>query len=94
MIFSKNDPIIISTKLLVVVLKVGLILGEKSLKGSLISLIRSRLIYLISFSLLDSIKKVNLLLKLSNLAYYFLGIIIIIRGGWGLRYHYIFVLLS
>ena len=69
------------TKLLVVVLKVGPTLGKKSLKGSLISLIRSRLIYLISSSLLNSIEKVNLLLKLSNLAYYFLGIIIIIKGG-------------
>ena len=92
--FSKNNLIIIGTKLLVVVLKVGPILSKESLEGSLISLIKSRLIHLISFSLLDSIKKVNLLLKLSNLAYYFLGIIIIIRGGWGLRYYYIFVLLS
>ena len=79
--FSENDLIIIGTKLLVVVLKVGPILGEESLEGSLISLIRSRLIHLIGSSLLDSIKKVNFLLKLGNLAYHFLGIIIIIRGG-------------
>ena len=81
MIFSENNLIIISTKLLVVVLKVGPILGEKSLEGSLISLIKFRLIYLIGSSLLDSIEKVDLLLKLGNLAYHFLGIIIIIRGG-------------
>ena len=79
--FSKNDPIIMGTKLLVVVLKVSPILGKESLEGSLISLIKFRLIYLIGFSLLDSIEKVNLLLKLGNLAYHFLGIIIIIRGG-------------
>ena len=79
--FSENDLIIIGTKLLVVVLKVGPILGKESLEGSLISLIKFRLIYLISFNLLNNIKKVNLLLKLGNLAYYFLGIIIIIRGG-------------
>ena len=80
--FSKNDLIIMGTKLLVVVLKVGLILGEESLKGSLISLIRSRLIHLISSSLLNSIEKINLLLKLGNLAYHFLGIIVIVvKGG-------------
>ena len=74
--FSKNDLIVMGTKLLVVVLKVGPILGKESLKGSLISLIRFKFIYLISFSLLSSIKKVNLLLKLGNLVNYFLGIII------------------
>ena len=79
--FSENNLIIIGTELLVVVLKVGPILGKESLKGSLISLIRSRLVYLVGSSLLNSIEKVNLLLKLGNLAYYFLGIIIIIRGG-------------
>ena len=79
--FSKNDLIIMGTKLLVVVLKVGLTLGKESLEGSLVSLIRFRLIYLISFSLLSSIEKVNLLLKLGNLVSYFLGIIIIIKGG-------------
>ena len=79
--FSKNNPIIMGTKLLVIVLKVSLILSEKSLKGSLISLIRSKLIYLISSSLLDNMEKVNLLLKLGNLAYHFLGIIIIIKEG-------------
>ena len=94
-IFSKNDLIIVYAKLIVVVLKVGPVLGEESLKGSLISLIRSRLIYLIGLSLLSNIEEINFLLKRSNLRYYILRVIITsARGGWSLRCYYIFILFN
>jgi hypothetical protein len=64
---SKDNLIIIGIKLEVIVLKVGLVLGKESLEGSLISLIRARLIYLISLSLLSYIEEINLLLKSYNL---------------------------
>ena len=84
-------------KLVFIVLKVSIALGKESLKGPLISLIRSRLIYFISLSLLNHIKGINFLLELGNLVYHFLGRVFVItsgRGGGGLRSYYIFILFS
>jgi hypothetical protein len=76
-ISSKDNLIIISIKLEVIVLKVGSALGKESLEGSLVSLIRAGLVYLIGLSLLSYVKEINLLLEGCNLGRYILGTIII-----------------
>jgi hypothetical protein len=80
---SKDNLVIVGIKLEVIVLKVGSALGKESLEDSLISLIRARLIYLISLSLLSHIEEINLLLESYNLGHYILDTIIITntRGG-------------
>jgi hypothetical protein len=80
---SKDNLVVISIKLEVIVLKVGLVLGKESLKGPLVSFIRARLIYLVGLSLLSCVEEINLLLEGCNLGYYILDVVIITntRGG-------------
>lgn len=77
-------------------LKVSLILNNKSLKSFLISLIRAKFIYFIRLSLLSNIKVINLLLKIFNLISQFLNIkaiiIINIKKDRSLKYYYILIL--
>jgi hypothetical protein len=72
-ISSKNNLIIVSFKLEVVMLKVNIILYKESLKGFLISLIGAGLVYLKSPDLLEYIEIYNFLLKLANLFTHFLN---------------------
>jgi hypothetical protein len=79
---NKDNFIVISIKLKVVILKIGSALGKESLEGFLISLIGARLIYLISLCLLNYIEEINLLLESCNLSYCVLNIIITnTKGG-------------
>jgi hypothetical protein len=90
---SKNNLIIISIKLEVIILKVGIILCKKPLEGFLVSLIGARLIYLKSLSLLEYIEMYDLLLELANLITYFFNRVSLSLGNLGgsrsLRYYYI-----
>lgn len=86
-----------SIKLESILFKVSLILNKESLKGSFISFIRAKLIYLIKLSLLSSIKVINLLLKSFNLINKVLSIkviIINIKESKSLKYYYILILLN
>jgi hypothetical protein len=90
---SKNNLVIISVKLEVIILEVGIVLCKKPLEGSLISLIGARLIYLESLGLLEYIEMYNLLLELANLITYFLNRVSLSLGNLGgsrsLGRHYI-----
>jgi hypothetical protein len=75
------------------VLKVSIILYEKSLEGFLVSFIGAGLVYLESLGLLERIEMYNLLLELANLIIYFLDRVSLglgnLGGGRSLRYYYI-----
>jgi hypothetical protein len=70
---SKDNLVIFSIKLDIIVLKVYIILDKKPLEGFFISLIKAKLIYFIGLSLLDKVELYNLLLELFNLVHHLLG---------------------
>ena len=90
---SKNDLVIIGFKLEIVMLKVGTVLYEESLEGSLVSLVGAGLIYLKSPGLLEYIETYNLLLELANLFAYFFDRVSLslgnLGGGKSLRRYYV-----
>jgi hypothetical protein len=59
------------------VLKIGLVLGEESLEGFLISFIGAGLVYLVGLGLLSYVEEINFLLEGYNLGRRILGVIII-----------------
>jgi hypothetical protein len=73
---SKDNFVVIGVKLEVIVLKVGLVLGEESLKGFFLSFIGAGLIYLVGSSLLGYIKEIDFLLESCDLDYHILDVII------------------
>ena len=90
---NKNNFIIISFKLEIIIFKVDIILYKEFLKGFLVSLIGARLVYLKSLGLLKYIEIYNFLLELANLFAYFLNKVSLnldnLKEGRSLKYYYI-----
>ena len=96
---GKDNLVVVSSELKLIVLKVSITLSKESLKRSLVSFVRAGLVYLVSLSLLNYVKTVDFLLESSDLVNELLGVnsalgMSSVGGGRSLRRHRILLLFS